>query len=131
MEVNSTISALNERAGFNTASFSHPSLNQEAALEHLFEVHLRSKTSVVSAEATKEAVTELLGNAQSYGGEGMTTVRSYERSLLSIPQIGAEPVPLNTVLPPEARHFLVDVNSMLKGPQEWGAACESQKFVNS
>eukprot|EP00972_Heterocapsa_arctica_P115654 16448981-Heterocapsa_arctica.AAC.1 len=75
----------------------------------------------------EEAARALLGAGPAYSSEEATTVRTYDRSLLSIPAVGATPVPLTSVLPPEACAFLEDISSLLVNEQVWGERCESQR----
>ena len=101
------------------------------AQDHIRSVHAACKPSEPLPGAAKEAARELLGASHSYQDDGSTTVRSYDRGLLSIPAVGAHPVPLESVLPQKARRFLVYVGSMLKEPQEWGHICEEQRVTPS
>ncbi|CAK0908034.1 unnamed protein product, partial [Prorocentrum cordatum] len=75
------------------------------------------------------AVRALLGTDSAYGGES-TLVQSYDRNLLSIPHVGAEPVPVKEMLPPKVRCCLEDLNNILLDDQEWGAVCEKADPIN-
>ena len=74
----------------------------------------------------REAIQELLQSTVSYAGdENLSTVRSYERDLVSLPNCGAEPVSLEQVMDPEGREFLEDPQaSMMLNEDEWGKICE-------
>ena len=76
----------------------------------------------------REAIQELLHTPISYSGdENMSTVRPYERCLVSLPECGSAPVPLHEVLDAEGRDLLKgSFNSMLLDDEEWGEVIEHE-----
>ncbi|CAK0825859.1 unnamed protein product, partial [Prorocentrum cordatum] len=121
-EVNRTIKALNALDGHLTPSSSPPSLCQREAIQFIRSVHDAAEPPQ-GDYGSEGAVRALLGTDSAYGGES-TLVQSYDRNLLSIPHVGAEPVPVKEMLPPKVRCCLEDLNNILLDDQEWGAVCE-------
>ena len=76
----------------------------------------------------REAIQELLHTPISYSGdENMSTVRPYERCLVSLPECGSAPVPLHEVLDAEGRDLLEgSFDSMLLDDEEWGEVIEHE-----
>ena len=130
-EVNHTVDSLNQMFGNSTAPDLHASGPQQEVLSHLYSVHASCRLSEAGAGTPEEARRTLLGAAHAYQGDAPTTVRSYDRSLLSIPSVGKNPVSLAEILPDEARSFLIDVDRMLCDPQEWGRKCEEMQHISS
>ena len=79
----------------------------------------------------REAAQELLQSSLSYSGEeaGSTTV-SYDRRLVSLPEVAAEPIEMSSVLDGPGRDVVEDASyCMLWGPQEWGVEKEKNKPI--
>ena len=79
----------------------------------------------------REAAQELLQSSLSYSGEeaGSATV-SYDRRLVSLPEVAAEPIEVSSVLDGPGRDVVEDASHcMLWGPQEWGVEKEKNKPV--
>ena len=76
----------------------------------------------------REAIQELLHTPISYSGdENMSTVRPYERCLVSLPECGSAPVPLHEVLDAEGRDLLKgSFDGMLLDDEEWGEIIEHE-----
>ena len=125
-EVNRTIKALNALDGHLTPSSSPPSQCQREAIQFIRSVHDAAEPPQGDF-GSEGAVRALLGTDSAYGGES-TLVQSYDRNLLSIPHVGAEPVPVKEMLPPKVRCCLEDLNNILLDDQEWGAVCENPKL---
>ncbi|CAK0906068.1 unnamed protein product, partial [Prorocentrum cordatum] len=121
-EVNRTIKALNALDGHLTPSSSPPSLYQREAIQFIRSVHDAAEPPQ-GDYGSEGAVRALLGTDSAHGGES-TLVQSYDRNLLSIPHVGAEPVPVEEMLPPKVRCCLEDLNNILLDDQERGAVCE-------
>ena len=81
----------------------------------------------------REAVEELLRTSLSYSGdEAQTSVVSYERDLVSLPQCAAEPVALDQVLDNHGRELIKDTSRcMLLSMEEWGQVCEQNQPIKT
>ena len=104
LETNELIQALNELAG-RVASHepAAESVMQEASVHHLRRVAQEAEAPRELLQL-EEAARALLGAGPAYSRRPRGhSVRSYDRSLLSIPAVGGKPVPLMAVLPSEAR----------------------------
>ncbi|CAK0874147.1 unnamed protein product, partial [Prorocentrum cordatum] len=121
-EVNRAIKALNALDGHLAPSSSPPSLCQREAIQFIRSVHDAAEPPQ-GDYGSEGAVRALLGTDSAYGGES-TLVQSYDRNLLSIPHVGAKPVPVKEMLPPKVRCCLEDLNNILLDDQEWDAVCE-------
>ena len=77
----------------------------------------------------REAVKELLQSSLSYNGEEVSsTLRSYDRDLVSIPQIFSDPIPVAGLLDHHGRETIEDPERcMLLGEDEWGLVVEKQR----
>ena len=127
--MNETILALNQLAGFPVASVRPPSTAQIGAIDHIRCIHNSIKVPL-DVPKPQEASRVLLGSAPSYGGEA-TTVRPYDRGLLSIPTTGSVSADLVDGLPVDAQHFLRDLSNMLVDEQELGKIAESQTHITN
>ena len=80
---------------------------------------------------TREAVQELLHTSLSYDGEeAPSTVRSYDRALVSLPECASSPVALCEVLDESGREAVKDpLRCMMLSEQEWGMIAENQTPV--
>ncbi|CAK0794405.1 unnamed protein product, partial [Prorocentrum cordatum] len=121
-EVNRTIEALDALDGHLTPSSSPPSLCQREAIQFIRSVHDAAEPPQGDF-GSEGAVRALLGTDSAHGGES-TLVQSHDRNLLSIPHVGAEPVPVKEMLPPKVRCCLEGQNNILLDDQEWGAVRE-------
>ncbi|CAK0885022.1 unnamed protein product [Prorocentrum cordatum] len=123
-----SVKALNWlHGGRQPPSFSSPTLSQATALQHLLDVHRTDVPEIVNAEAAR---VELLGAGQDYAGGPELPIASYDKDLLSMPQLGAEPVDLSTVLEGRARECLVNFEEeILHGPDDWGHITECEEHV--
>ena len=75
----------------------------------------------------REAAKELLHTDVSYDGStNLSTVKPYERDLVSLPDVGATLVPLSQVLDPVGRDVVESpLEKMLLSEDEWGHIAES------
>ncbi|CAK0810777.1 unnamed protein product, partial [Prorocentrum cordatum] len=123
-----SVKALNWlHGGRQPPSFSSPTLSQATALQHLLGAHRTDVPEIVNAEAAR---VELLGAGQDYAGGPELPIASYDKDLLSMPQLGAEPVDLSTVLEGRARECLVNFEEeILHGPDDWGHITECEEHV--
>ena len=62
-------------------------------------------SSHVPGRNEREAVRELLHSCPSYSREAETTVRPYDRDLVSLPVVGSRVPELSTLLDPAGREF--------------------------
>ena len=128
-DTNSVIQALNEMYGPSPgdefSSSSCATKAQRLAQHELFqEVSKVKRPSTVLTE--REAVQELLHTDLSYSGEVMTSVRAYDRGLLSIPSCGSSAVDLLAVLDEIGRETILEPQRcMLKSEDEIGVMMES------
>ena len=77
----------------------------------------------------REAVRELLQGSLSYNGEEFSsTLRSYDRDLVSIPQCFSDPIPVAGLLDQHGRETIEDPGRcMLLDEDEWGEVVEKQR----
>ena len=85
------------------------SLAQRAAVGHISDVFREFASHGRGVTHTDEAFEVLLGGNPGYDPGVSTSVAAYNRALVSIPVVGAAPVALTSVLPPDAADFLVGV----------------------
>ena len=122
-ESNAVIKCLNEMY-HPLNNFQHvgpPSLSQRTAQHCVFSQLARQQLPAVTCKV-REAAQELLQKRLSYSGEeaGSATV-SYDRRLVSLPEVAAEPITVFSVLDGPGRDVVEDASHcMLWGPQEWG-----------
>ncbi|CAK0874630.1 unnamed protein product [Prorocentrum cordatum] len=123
-----SVKALNWlHGGRQPPSFSSPALSQATALQHLLDFHRTDVPEIVNAEAAR---VELLGAGQDYADGPELPIASYDKDLLSMPQLGAEPVDVSTVLEGRARECLVNFEEeILHGPDDWGHITECEEHV--
>lgn len=132
-QVNSIIRTLNEMyAPSQDGDFSLSSMTatQRACHHELFRSVSRQKapSSVLSM---REATQELLqSDLSAYAGEVATTVRPYDRGLLSIPSVGNQSIDLSTVLDDVGREIIGDPSRcMLLGDGEVGMMTEKNEPI--
>ena len=131
-EVNSIVKCLNEMycAAVPPGKTMQETSAQRSSHHEIFKQLGRLKQPKIRC-STREAIKELLHSPVSYNGdENMTTVRPYERSLVSLPNCGANPIPLHEVLDDEGREVLKGAAfSMLLSEDECGEIVEKGDFV--
>lgn len=131
-EVNSIVKCLNEMYGAAVpcGKAMQETTAHRSSHHEIFKQLGRLKQPKIRC-STREAIKELLHSPVSYNGdENMTTVRPYERSLVSLPNCGANPIPLHEVLDDEGREVLKGAAfSMLLSEDEWGEIVEKGDFV--
>lgn len=126
-ESNSIIQCLNEMYLPAKGSHDHSYRMGVHDTAHHFVYKQLSRMKQPSGQCTeREAIQELLQNSVSYSGdEGSTTVRSYQRDLVSLPDCGAAPVPMHQVIDNVGRDMLRDPSaSMLLSDSEFGQMME-------
>ena len=129
---NSVISSLNEmygssRDGDFSSGFQPTSAQRLAQHEIFMEVSKTKEPQTVLS--TREAVEELLQSDLSYSGEVATTVRDYDRGLLSIPSSGNRAVDMMDLLDEQGREILTDPHRcMLLNVDEYGEILESWQY---
>ena len=132
-KANEVVSALNGMYASSGASASVASSctpNQEAALHEIFK-QVKYASSHVPGCNEREAVRELLHSCPSYSKEVETTVRPYDRDLVSLPVVGSCVPELSTLLDPAGRELLKDpIGCMMLTPQEFGEVCEKNRRIN-
>ena len=131
-ESNEVIQCLNEmyHPTSNFSSAGQPSAAQRNAQHAVFSQLARQQLPAVTCKV-REAAQELLQSSLSYSGEeaGSTTV-SYDRCLVSLPEVAAEPIDVGQVLDGVGREVIEDSSHcMLLGPQEWGEVKEKNKPI--
>ena len=128
---NSVISVLNEMyAPSHDGDFCSSSCTaaQQAAQHEVFKATARCQLPA-KILTEREAVKELLQQSLSYDGTEATTttVRPYERGLVSMPSGGHSAVKLDSVLDDSGRDIVEDpARCMLLSAEEWGQVAEEQ-----
>lgn len=129
-QTNSIIGVLNEMyAPSHKGDFSLLSCPSKAQLEsqHAIFTEVAKQKTPNKVLSMREAVQELLQNDLSYSGEVATTVRSFDKDLLSIPESGHSAIDLSTVLDEVGREVIEDPHRcMLLSEDEWGSVIESE-----
>lgn len=101
------------------------SASQQAAHNSIFR-QVKDISMKIPMYREREASRELLQSCLSYAGEeASTTVRPFNRSLVSIPEVGAKVPYLFDVLDPHGREFLQDPDAhIFVSGDEWGHIVE-------
>ena len=101
------------------------SASQQAAHNSIFK-QVKNISMNIPMYSEREASRELLQSCLSYAGEeASTTVRPFNRSLVSIPEVGAKAPYLFDVLDPHGREFLQDPDAhIFVSGDEWGHIVE-------
>ena len=101
------------------------SASQQAAHNSIFR-QVKDISMKIPMYREREASRELLQSCLSYAGEeASTTVRPFNRSLVSIPEVGAKAPYLFDVLDPHGREFLQDPDAhIFVSGDEWGHIVE-------
>ena len=126
-QVNSIVDCLNEMYVPSSQVSSYPQMESQAQRDsqHYIFQQLNRMKYPSSTCTEREAVKELLQTSTSYEGGQMTTVRPYERDLVSLPDCGAHPIALEQVIDAAGRDFLEDPHvSMMRTAEEWGHIIE-------
>ena len=123
-----SVDALNWlHGGRQPPQFLSLTLSQATALQHLLGVNRADAPEMVNAEAARK---ELLGAGQDYSGGPELPIASYDKDLLSLPQLGAEPMDLSAVLEGRPRECLVNFEEeILHGPDDWGHIVDSEEHI--
>lgn len=128
-EANDAISAVNWCYGSSSPSLAPPTAAQQEAMAHILR-QVKSDGAPPSDLTPQAALEELLGGAAGYGGDS-SLVAPYDKDLLSLPQLGAAPTPLESALDGDPLHSLVRFEDvMLKDDEEWGMECERGGHVS-
>ena len=86
----------------------------------------RVKHSCTEREAILK---ELLQSSPAYGGQESTTVRVYDRALVSIPSTESDPIPIAGLLDNVGRETIEDFSRcMMLSEEEWGRVVEKGDF---
>lgn len=131
------INCLNEMysSSSSSANFSYAggSTTAQRTSQHAIFSQLARQKQPVKPCKEREAVEELLRTSLSYSGdEAQTSVVSYERDLVSLPQCAAEPVALDQVLDNHGRELIKDTSRcMLLSMEEWGQVCEQNQPIKT
>ena len=80
----------------------------------------------------REATRSLLQSCLSYSEEANTTVRPFQPDLVSLPQVGSSPPPLQDLVDDFGRDILKDpVGNMMLGPDESGHKFEKGEIISA
>lgn len=126
-QANSIVDCLNEMyvPSCNQASYPQKGTQAQRDSQHFIYKQLSRMKYPSSTCTEREAVKELLQTSTSYEGGQMTTVRPYERDLVSLPDCGAHLIALDQVIDAAGRDFLEDPQvSMMRTAEEWGHIIE-------
>ena len=131
-ESNEVITCLNEMYHPSKIfdSVVQPSTSQRSAQHAIFSQLARQELPAVTCKV-REAAQELLQSSLSYAGEeaGSMTV-SYDRCLVSLPDVAAQPIDVAQVLDEQGREVIEDpFHCMMLGPQEWGVLKEKNNPI--
>ena len=130
-ESNRVIDSLNEMyAAQSNVCETRVSEAQRASQHAIFQQLARMPRAQKQC-SMREAVQELLQCDSSYGQEDfVSTVRPYDRELVSLPDTGDCPIALDQVLDEHGRQVLGDPQcSMLLSDEEWGRVLEEGDLV--
>ena len=131
-ESNEVIEALNEiyQSQARPPSSAKPSLAQSKG-QHAVYYQLARLRRPQSPCKLREAIQELLHTSLSYDGEmASSTVRSYDRALISLPDCASSPVPLEQVLDESGRDTVKDpFRCMMLSEEEWGEVIEQHSPI--
>ena len=126
--VNDIVGCLNEmyNAPSSSSSSSNPSLAQQQSQHVLFKQLERVQLPSSGFCSEREAAQELLHTQAVYDGTSTSsTVRPYERDLVSLPEVGSSLVPLSQVLDDTGREVVENPSErMLVDEESWGYICE-------
>ena len=131
-EANEIVSCLNEmyHPGKKSYELEIPTLAQQSS-QHAIYKQLQRRPALRQTCTEREAIEELLHHDVAYTGDSCaTTVRPYDRSLVSLPDCGSKLVPLDQVLDATGREVVGDPHGrMLVSEAEWGDIVEKGETV--
>lgn len=131
-EANEIVRCLNEMYHPRKKSYDieTPTLAQHSS-QHAIYKQLQRRPALRHSCTEREAIEELLHHEVAYTGETCaTTVRPYDRSLVSLPDCGSKLVPLDQVLDAAGREVVGDPHGrMLVSEAEWGEIVEKGETV--
>ena len=131
-EANEIVRCLNEMYHPRKKSYDieTPTLAQHSS-QHAIYKQLQQRPALRHSCTEREAIEELLHHEVAYTGETCaTTVRPYDRSLVSLPDCGSKLVPLDQVLDAAGREVVGDPHGrMLVSEAEWGEIVEKGETV--
>ena len=129
-EVNSLVDCLNEMYAGEAKQFSKEITEAQHAVHHSLFKQLSRMPTPSNLCTEREAIEELLHTSTSYEQENGSTVRPYDRSLMSLPDSGDCPVDLRKVLDPVGREYVEDPSRcMMLSEEEWGYEVEKGNQV--
>ena len=110
VQVCDAVSSLNELYGCSGIASDRPSAGQESAINNITELVAGATTDRPSFHNDREAFIGLLGS-KAYGGE-CTSVVPYQPQLVSLPDLGSQPVDLSEVLSEKLQRS-IDIDHIL------------------
>ena len=131
-ESNEVIGVLNEiyAAPLDRSFSSVPTLSQRESQHQIFKQLSRLNRYDLSCKEREAVLEELLHSSPVYGGMEHSTVRVFDRALVSIPKSSSEPIPLAGLLDQIGRDTIEDAsNRMLVTEDEWGQIIEQNQTV--
>ena len=129
-ETNEVIGVLNEiyAAPSDRVFSSVPTFSQRESQHQIFKQLSRLNRHELSCEEREATLTELLHTSPAYGGMESSTVRVFDRALVSIPKCSSEPIPLAGLLDQIGRETIEDAsNRMLVSDEDWGHIIEKNQ----
>ena len=128
LEANSISTCLNEMYSDNFSVSGSLETHAQRRSQHSIFQQLGRQKKPNKKCTEREAIKELLHTEVSYdGGANLSTVRSYKRDLVSLPEVGATLVPLSQVLDPIGRDVVGNpLESMLIPEDAWGEIAEKE-----
>ena len=124
------IGVLNEiyAAPLDRSFSSVPTLSQRESQHQIFKQLSRLNRYDLSCKEREAVLEELLHSSPVYGGMEHSTVRVFDRALVSIPKSSSEPIPLAGLLDQIGRDTIEDAsNRMLVTEDEWGQIIEQNQ----
>ncbi|CAK8991991.1 unnamed protein product [Durusdinium trenchii] len=130
-ESNRIIDTLNEMYAPQQVSPQGECTLAQRSSQHAIFKQLARQSKAHQQCSMREAVQELLQCDSSYSQEDfVSTVRPYQRDLISLPETGDDPVSLDQVLDEHGRQVLGDpLRTMLLSDEEWGEVLEKGDLV--
>ena len=131
LESNRVIDSLNEMYAPPSVACDARASEAQRASQHAIYQQLARMPRAQTTCSMREAVQELLQCDSSYGQEDfVSTVRPYDRELVSLLDTGDSPIALDQVLDDHGRQVLGDPQrSMLLSEDEWGQVLEEGDLV--
>ena len=129
-ESNKVIDSLNEMYAPQQATPQGDCTLAQRASQHAIFKQLAHQPRAQQQCSMREAVQELLQCDSSYSQEDfVSTVRPYQRDLISLPETGDDPVSLDQVLDEHGQVLGDPLRSMLLSDEEWGEVLEKGELV--